>query len=189
MRILILILFLGYANVAAAIVSTSFPQQIAGLDLRGQVQYRWLWMDLYDAEFWSARAITNRDEIYAMRHALRLTYDRNFERTLLINSSLDLLAEQAPLTTQQQQAWRTDLELIFPSVRKGDRIAAVYDPKGMIHFYLNDQPKGSIDDALFARRFMQIWLGADSKFPEKGARLLGLLPSTTPLPYMTTSEQ
>lgn len=177
------------ADKAAATTKTPFPQQIAALDFRGQAQYHWLWMDLYDAELWSAKPISQRHEIFAMRHALRLTYDRDFDRALLIDASLDLLAKQAPLTPEQQRAWRTDLELIFPSVRAGESIAALYDPKGLIHFYLNDQPKGSIHDPLFARRFMAIWLGADSKFPEKGARLMGLSDPDAPLPFMTTSEQ
>ncbi len=190
-KLFILLSLLLIAPLAAqATPLQRWEQELSALTLRGKVQYSWLWMDLYHAELWSKRPLQRREEIFGMPHALRLTYDRSFGKKLLVETSLRLLNDQKLLTEEQNLAWGRDLEMIFPSVRDGDQVAAVYKPQhGSIHFFFNGQSRGVIKDAEFSRRFMAIWLGADSMFPEKGLRLMGLAVPTSPVPYMNESEE
>ena len=65
------------------------------------------------------------------------------------------------------------LDKVYPAVKSGDRLMALYAPGKPITFFHNGTPTGNIDNA-YARDFFGLWLLPNTSSPSLRAKLLRL---------------
>ncbi len=71
--------------------------------------------------------------------------------------------------------WNNQLKSIFPDVKNGTILSAVYFPGKNTVFYEDNNAIGAIKGDDFARLFFGIWLSEKSSKPELRRNLLGTL--------------
>jgi len=104
---------------------------------------------------------------YENNLAIVINYQRNFQKNRLVERSIQ---EISKLNNIQDKTLLDDYEKklneIFSDVKKGDRKTAYFNPKKGLKLYFNGQLVGEINDLVFAKRFMDIWLNSDSAYPQ-----------------------
>jgi hypothetical protein len=152
------------------------PGVAAGWKLTGQGDMRWFGFRLYSARLWSAPQTSWRlDSAPATdaRFALELTYARDIKGDHLVDASIDELTRLGWRDNAKLALWRTQLSVVFPDVREGDRIVGLRDPAQGAVFYHQGQRTGTIADPELAAAFFAIWLDPRTREPALRARLLG----------------
>ncbi|MBL0317748.1 MAG: chalcone isomerase family protein [Alphaproteobacteria bacterium] len=134
----------------------------------GQGKLYKLFLHVYDAQLWTDARIWS----YEQPFALSLTYYRNFSTEELVDRTFDELNRIQPYNEAQQALYRPQLEAVFPSVRRGDRITALFSPSHGIHFFFNGNEKGTISSIAFSKQFLDIWLGEKTSEPAVRTNLL-----------------
>lgn len=141
----------------------------ANLPLRGQGEYKWLFLHIYEARLWSEGG----EDLYSKPLLLELKYKRDFNGKDIAEQSVKELVS-AGHPKKEMEEWRKKLVSIFPDVKEGDRILAKYEPKNGITFYLNtDKELGRLPDYDSSKKFLDIWLGEKTSAPELRKQLLG----------------
>ena len=67
-----------------------------------------------------------------------------------------------------------ELDKVYPSVKSGDRLVALYVPGKPVMFSHNGTPTGSIGGEGFAKDFFGIWLSPNTSAPSLRKDLLKL---------------
>jgi len=116
---------------------------------------------VYDATLWTDAASWTMGKSFA----LTLRYGMNFDGDDLAARSIDEMEGQEKLDKPTAASWRARLNKLFPDVKKGDRITAVYLPGKETRIYHNGKYRGSVAGALFARRFIDIWMSPRTSEP------------------------
>ena len=137
------------------------------LQLVGQGKMRWLFFDLYEAQFYSA---DGRYQEARYPQALTLRYLRDIKQQDLIKATI---SEWQRLNIAWSPAWQQQLAQLWPSVKTGDALSVKVDSNGRSYFYLNEQPLGEIADAAFGPAFLAIWLSDNSQNPTLTRQLKG----------------
>ena len=159
---------------AAWAQATGLPE-LPGWTQRRQASLRTLGFRIYDVALWSPEPVAAAAwDTQAL--ALALTYARAFEGRLLAERSLTEMRRQGPLDEALAQRWLKAMSDAFPDVSEGDRLTGRHDPQRGARFWFNGEPRGSVDDAAFSRRFFGIWLSPQTSEPGLRGRLLGLAP-------------
>ena len=143
--------------------------QTNNLPLRGQGDYKWLFLNIYEAKLWAEKT----DDIYSKPLLLELKYHRNFKGKDIVTQSIkELVNAGHPMT--ELEPWGAKLLEIFPDVKEGDVIQAQYNPENGITFRLNSVKElGRVTDINFSRKFLDIWLGEKSSAQDLRNKLLG----------------
>lgn len=159
-------------SVMAAPWATQLGQQNAALCGKGTFSF--FGFAVYDAELFSDCDAQVFDDPFA----LRLSYQRQFSREQLIESSVQEMQRISGNTIPagQMQQWQSQMEKAFVNVEPGDTITGVFLPGTGAAFYVNDKPRYLIDDPGFARSFFGIWLDRNTRAPGLRASLLGDTP-------------
>lgn len=123
---------------------------------------------IYDASVWTDEKEWSMDSTYA----LCLKYRMNFDAADLVDRSLQEMDQQEPLTDTDKEMFKNLLTKVFPNVKKGDNITALYRPSRGVTLYHNDKPTGSIADQTLAKRFLSIWLSPKTSEPELRKKLV-----------------
>ncbi|MES2627163.1 MAG: DUF2878 family protein [Pseudomonadota bacterium] len=124
-----------------------------GLLPLGHATYRYLLMDIYDAQL-SAQT----DEFtfpQTVPFELRLTYKRSFSKEAIVTETLKQWRLQG---IEPSAAWITNLESIIPDVLAGDSLSLSVDAGYSSSFSHNDTPLGTVSDPEFSKAFAGIWL-------------------------------
>jgi hypothetical protein len=138
-------------------------------NLRGEVHFSWFVFDVYHAKLWAE----NKIPIYSKPFTLELIYKRELKGKDIADRSITELSEQG-VKRDVLDHWQVRLRLIFPDIKKGDRIFANFNPEEGIDFYLNAKQKiGVIKDKDFSVIFMNIWLGDKTSEQDMRTKLLG----------------
>lgn len=149
--------------------STYVTAAATGLPLRGQGDYKWLFLHIYEAKLWAEQG----DNIYSRPLLLELKYSRNFKGKDIVEQSIKELTN-AGSPKLDKENWRERLLKIFPDVKEGDVIQAKYDPENGVVFSLNlTKELGRISDLQSSKTFLDIWLGENTSAPELRRILLG----------------
>ena len=114
----------------------------------------------------------NYDKLFTEKFALTIKYWRSFSSTQLSNSSLEEIQRNYVVSEERAKYIVATLAKIFPDVSRKDQISAVYKPIGVVEFYKNSQPIGTINDPEFAEQFMNIWLHPKARFVKSRDRLM-----------------
>jgi hypothetical protein len=109
---------------------------------------------------------------------LELHYQRAFKGADIARRSIEEMRRAGPMTRDEESAWLSAMERVFPDVRAGDRIAGLWQPGIGARFVLTRangsvQSLGSIEGGRFAERFFGIWLAPTTSEPTLRQALLG----------------
>ncbi len=140
-------------------------------DLRvlGQGRMRWFGLHLYDAALWVSGADWQWDSAFV----LDLRYARDFSGRRIADTSADEMKRMGLVDAARIEAWRTEMQRVFPDVKSGDRLSGVFRPGVGAEFYHLGRSTGVIRDPEFARVFFSIWLDPRTREPKLRAALLG----------------
>ena len=58
-------------------------------------------------------------------------------------------------------------------MKKKQKAAVVYHPEGIINFYVEGFEKKEFKDSLFAKSFIDIWIGKNTSRPNLRNKLIG----------------
>jgi hypothetical protein len=105
---------------------------------------------------------------------LELKYARDFEGSDIAERSIDEMEEIGAGTEVQRQGWLVKLNEIFPDVKKGHTLSALFTPGKGVQFFRNGLPLAKVDDPELAEAFMGIWLDPKTSAPEMRRELIGL---------------
>ncbi len=123
---------------------------------------------VYDATLWTDAVSFSMKKPFA----LRLQYLMNFDGDDLAQRSIDEMDGQEQLDKTTAAVWQAQLEKLFPDVKKGDHITAIYLPAKGTRLYYNGKFRGSISDPVFSERFIDIWMSPKTSEREVRRRLL-----------------
>lgn len=135
---------------------------VAGWELQGAGEMRFLGWRIYEAALWRLPAQGDRA-------VLGIRYDTDISRAQLVESTLD---EMRRIGIERPERWTPELEQAFPNVDEGDMLFAERHPGGVRFF----NPKGlihAVEDPAFAPAFFGIWLDPKTREPGLRAALLG----------------
>lgn len=163
MKIIIFTLSLIFMN-------TVFGVENANLPLRGQGDYKWFFLHVYEARLWGEKT----NDLYSRPLLLELKYGRSFKGRDIAKQSAKELTSAGNKQTEVEILTKHLLE-IFPDVKEGDTIQASYEPDRGIVFYLNKTKElGRLTDLNFSKKFLDIWLGENTSAPDLRKKLLGI---------------
>jgi hypothetical protein len=111
---------------------------------------------------------------YQNKFAIVINYQRDFAKNNLIKKSLEEISRINDINDKiLLKTYQNKLEEIFLDVKKGDRKTAFFDPKKGVKLYFNGKFVGEINDLIFAKRFIDIWLSDKSSYPQMTSAILG----------------
>ncbi len=135
----------------------------------GEGAYRWAFIDVYDAALWTDAPAWSYDAPFA----LTLTYRINAMPADIREETIKQLRVVSELTPEELTAFGQELDRLYPEMRKGDSITALYTPEGGMALYHNEVLRGRVTEQKFVRPFFDIWLSDKTTEPKLRAQLLG----------------
>ena len=104
---------------------------------------------------------------------LEFDYQRALKKNTVVEASVKEMRRQKGVTEKQLSKWQTYLERGIQPVQKATKASLYWTAEGRITFYYDGAKPVTIEDADFARAFMNIWLGPETSEPELRRTLLG----------------
>ena len=144
--------------------NANFPeinQSIGTVKLSGKAKLKKMLWHVYDVSLW----ISSPQFTFNAPFALSVEYKMNVSQKKIVDSSIDEMSRYADIRSEVVQ-YKRRLHSIIPSVKGGDRLTAIFIPKKNLTFYLNGQFLGRINDKVFAKRYMEIWLHPNVYYKE-----------------------
>lgn len=113
-------------------------------------------------------------------NALIITYARDIDRDELVEATRDQWQAQGILQQEpQSEAWLRMLKTLWPDVTPGTQLAFVLtDGQGQFWYrhpaaQTSFTPLGPRQSAAFSSRFLAIWLGPHTEYPDLRKQLTG----------------
>ena len=155
---------------AASTTNVSLQGSSAALEKVGSVQVRFFGFRLFEAALF-----TEDGEAFAWNDpfALRLTYDRGFDRDTLLTASIDEM-ERLEGPRQDHVEIRAKLEACYRTVRQADSFLAVPESRDTLRFYLNGQRTCRIQHSGIRDRLLGIWLSDNARDARMSRQLRGV---------------
>ena len=120
----------------------------------------WMW-DIYDAALYAQNGRWSPHQPFA----LSLTYFRNIAGADIADRSIEEMRGQGFSDEALLNQWHEEMEAIFPDVKDGTTLTAIFIPGQLTEFFNGKQSIGMIDGAEFVERFSAIWLSAKTSEP------------------------
>ncbi|MES2728976.1 MAG: chalcone isomerase family protein [Pseudomonadota bacterium] len=127
--------------------------------------------DVYDARLYAPDGKWEPSKTFA----LSIHYLRAIDGKDIADRSVQEMRAQGFSDEVKLAAWNAQMKKIFPNVKNGSVISAVFIPGQKTTFYNDKQPIGVIKGAEFTQRFFDIWLSEKTSEPYLRKQLLGLL--------------
>ena len=89
-----------------------------------------------------------------------------------IDATVDEWQKLGHSTTEQQQLWAQQLQMLWQDVEQDDILAAVLQVDGSVMFYFNGVETGILQDTAFGTAFFDIWLHPDTSAPKLRRQLI-----------------
>ena len=102
---------------------------------------------------------------------LELIYHRSIERSDLI-SETEKQWQRLGVESQQYGPWLSQLEGIWPDIKKGDNLTLTVI-NSTSSFSYNGEVIGQIEDTQFGTTFSAIWLSESAEYPRLRNQLIG----------------
>jgi len=142
------------------------------LVLINKTQLNYFGFKLYDIELRGE----NKKFSYDQKLAIKINYDKNFSKKELTETSIDEISRINNIDREiVAKAYKPNFEKLFVDVKKGDEKIAIYDPKTGLKLFYNGKFVGAVDDTIFAKRFIDIWLSDKARFKKARDELVGLI--------------
>ena len=114
-----------------------------------------------------------QEQLYKRDFGLFIHYNINIKKERIVDSSLEEILRYYDLNEETQKQYYNHLLGIFPNVHPGYEVAALYYKEGVVDFYDQKRPAGSILDREFAKIFLDIWLHPNAHYSTMRDHLLG----------------
>lgn len=126
--------------------------------------------DVYDATLYAPHGKWNAHKPYA----LSIHYFREIEGADIADRSAEEIRKQGFSDDVKLAEWQTNMRKIFPDVKNGSELTAVFTAQKSTDFYSDGKHIGSIRGAEFGTYFFNIWLSEKTSEPELRRKLLGI---------------
>ena len=137
----------------------------------GEGHMNFLFIKAYNARLWTDAPSWSMDQPFAME----ITYGLGFDTEDLVERTIKEMKNVDPALSDADIARLTpELNKVYPPVKSGDRLVALYVPGKPVMFTHNGQPTGSIAGESFVRDFFGIWLSPNTSAPSLREKLLRL---------------
>lgn len=153
-----------FANYAA-------QKHFSDVEKVGEGRLSVLFFDVYDATLYAPKGKWGK----ASDYALSLHYFREIESAAIAERSVEEMQKQGFGSAEKLENWRKKMLEIFPDVKNGSEITAVFLDQKTVIFYADGKFIGEIKDAEFNKYFSAIWLGEKTSEPGLRRKLLGML--------------
>ena len=124
---------------------------------------------IYKATLWAEK----KPWSFNQKFALSIRYNRNISKEDFLDTTIKEMRRYYKLSKADETNYRTQLSRVYPSVKSGDRITAVFTPKEGVKFYYNGSFRGEIKGGSFAHKFINIWLHPNAYYGDLRNDLLG----------------
>ncbi len=166
--LLCMLLFLLGSNAASA--SNIALEKVANAAVVGQGRLSMAFWDVYDATLYAPNGRWQPEQPFA----LSIHYFREIDGDDVADRCAQEMRKQGFKDEIKLAAWHTQMQNIFPDVKNGDILTAVFNAKQETKFYAGSQLLGTIKGQEFAKWFSGIWLSERTSEPELRRQLLGL---------------
>jgi hypothetical protein len=163
---LVAFLLCGQAAMAADKILASVPA--ASVVGRGVLSYAF-W-DIYEATLYAPKGAWSA----ARPFALSIEYYKDINGRDIADTSAKEMRKQGFTNERKLSDWNAQMRSIFPDVKQGTVLSAVYIPGRHTIFYDGNRAIGSIKGDDFGRLFFGIWLSEQTSKPALRRALLGL---------------
>jgi hypothetical protein len=137
----------------------------------GEGHMNFLFIKAYNARLWTDAPTWSMDSPCAME----ITYGMGFDTDDLVDRTIKEMKNVDPGLSDAEIAKLTpELNKVYPPVKSGDRLVALYIPGKPIMFSHNGLATGSIAGDDFAKDFLGIWLSPSTSSPSLRKELLKL---------------
>jgi Chalcone isomerase-like len=170
------ILLFALALTATAVIPAQAAPPEIGDVIRSDKPYgeghvNFLFIKAYNARLWTDASTWSMDAPCAME----ITYGMAFDTDDLVERTIKEMKNVDPGLSAADLAKLTpELDKVYPPVKSGDRLVALYVPGKPVTFSHNGIPTGSIVGDGFARDFFGIWLSPNTSAPSLRRDLLRL---------------
>ena len=107
--------------------------------------------------------------------ALTIRYDMSFSTDDFVSRAKAEMKHVDPtLSDANLEAYGTAMQQVFPPVKDGDEITALFQPGKPVQIFKNGNPTGDVREAGFAEPFFGIWLSPRSSSANLRKALLHL---------------
>jgi hypothetical protein len=136
----------------------------------GKAKFSVLFWDIYQSTLLTT---SGNYPIKNKQHQLlfEINYLKDISRDELIERTVQQW-QHIGIKTANYQDYIPALKRIWPNIKKGDTLSLVITNQNSA-FYFNQQYIGSINDAAFGQRFIDIWLARNTSQPKLRKQLLG----------------
>jgi len=169
------IVMFALALFVAAAPASAAPPELASVIKAdkpyGEGHMNFLFIKAYNARLWTDAPAWSMDQPFAME----ITYGLGFDTDDLVERTIKEMKNVDPALNDAEIAKLTpELNKVYPPVKAGDRLVALYVPGKPVMFSHNGQPTGSIAGESFAKDFFGIWLSPNTSAPGLRKDLLKL---------------
>ena len=148
------------------------PASAMELKAVGKAEMRWLMFPLYQVTLKTADGKYQEGSYPQM---LDIMYRRNVTKEDLITAT-DQQWQRLGVPAAQREKWLPELSKLWPSIKKGDRLALNVAANGSNYFSFNGKNIGGVNDPAFGQAFLSIWLSPNTSQP--GIRRLLIAPNS-----------
>jgi hypothetical protein len=135
----------------------------------GKGSYKALFITAYDAELWTDA------KGWSMKAPFALTqkYHMGFSTDDFVSRGTSEMKHVDPtLDDATMKRFGDEMAKVFPAVKEGDTITALYQPGKPVKFFHNGTATGEVADKAFAKPFFGIWLSPKTSGTSLRADLL-----------------
>ena len=159
-------LFIFNQSVFADEVITKY---IANAQKVGEGTFSLLFWDIFDAKLFGPNGEWSTDKPFA----LSIHYLLEIEGSDLAARTVDEMRKQGLKDESIIADWYNVLRKIFPDVKNGSVLIAVFEPGQHTRFFIDDQDIGIVEGDEFLSWFSGIWLSEKTSEPELRQQLIG----------------
>lgn len=142
---------------------------LENLNFVGSGSMKWLFVNLYNAELYSADKANPKH----FPLALKITYQRDIKASHLVKATQKEW-QRLEINETKTQKWSDNLSELWPDITKNDNLIFSVDKSGEGVFLHNGNKLGAISDPEFSRKFLDIWLSENTREPKLRKSLLGI---------------
>lgn len=157
-----------------ASINSTIPEtlmtDVPGAEIVGQGVLSYAFWDVYKATLFAADGVWMQNKPFA----LSLEYYRTIKGKDIADRSVQEIRQQGFTNEVALAAWNSQMKAIFPDVKNGTVLTAIYLPGKQTTFYQGTDSIGAIKGDEFGTLFFGIWLAEKTSEPQLRRALLGL---------------
>ncbi|WP_331346866.1 chalcone isomerase family protein [Cellvibrio sp. UBA7661] len=159
-----------FIHASSVFASEPISHSVPEASIVGQGVFSYAFWDVYEATLYAPKGEWSSDQPFA----LSIEYFRDISGKEIADRSVQEMRKQGFSDEVALAAWNTQMKSIFPDVKEGMVLSAIYVPEKHTTFYHGNEIAGVIKNDDFGKLFFDIWLGENTSEPSLRRALLGL---------------